>query len=121
MSTIRHTITPKIKYNYMKEMDLDVLLEKLQVVYASKSLPTKFRWELYQLMKENDTNIQDQINTFNQLVCQLLNADEKLLYEEKTLLFLASLPKSYKNIVQTLLIRREYYFSPSISGVAREC
>ena len=58
-------------------------------------------------MKEDDTSMQDYINTFNQLVCQLLNADEKLSDEEKALLFLAALPKSYKNIVQTLLLGRE--------------
>ena len=51
--------------------------------------------------------MQDHINTFNQLVCQLLNADEKLSDEEKALLLLASLPKSYKNIVQTLILGRE--------------
>ena len=36
-----------------------------------------------------------------------MNADEKLSDEEKVLLLLASLPKSYKNIVQTLLHGRE--------------
>ena len=51
--------------------------------------------------------MQDHINTFNQLECQLLNADEKLSNEAKALLLLASLPKSYKNIVQTLLLERE--------------
>ena len=78
-------------------------------MYASKSLTSKLclRWELYQLMKEDDTSMQDHINTFNQLVCQLLNANEKLSDEEKALLLLASLRKSYKNIVQTLLLGRE--------------
>ena len=37
----------------------------------------------------------------------MLNEDEKLLNEEKAQLVLASLPKSYINIVQTLLIGRE--------------
>ena len=91
------------------ETDPGVLLEKLQKVYALKSHTNKLclRGELYQLIKEDDTSIQDHINTFNQLVCQLLNVDEKLFDEEKALLFLASLPKSYKNIVQTLLLGRE--------------
>ena len=51
--------------------------------------------------------MQDYINTFNQLVFQLLNTDEKVSGEEKVLILLASLSKSYKNIVQTLLIGRE--------------
>ena len=50
---------------------------------------------------------QDHINKFNELVCQLLNADEKISDQEQALLVLASLPKSYRPIVQTLLIGRE--------------
>ena len=97
VSTIRLAIAPKIEYNYLMETDPGVLLEKLQKVYASKSLTKEFclRWELCQLIKEDDTSMQVHINTFNQLVCQLLNADAKLFDEDKALLLLASLPKSY--------------------------
>ena len=51
--------------------------------------------------------LQDHINKFNQLVCQLLNADEKISDQEQALLLLALLPKSYRLIVQTLLVGRE--------------
>ena len=66
VSTVRLSIAPEIKYHYMKETDLDELLEKLQLVYASKSLTNKIflRWELYQLIKDEDTTMQDHINTF---------------------------------------------------------
>ena len=47
-------------------------------------------------MKEDDTSMQDHINTFNQLAWQLLNADEKLFDEEKALLLLALLPKTIR-------------------------
>jgi len=109
VSSIRLAIALEIKYNYLDETDPGELLEKLQAVYASKSLTNKLclRWELYQLMKEEDTSMQDHINTFNQLVCQLLNADEKLSDMEKALLLLASLPKSYKSVVQALLLGRD--------------
>ena len=86
VSTIRLAIAPEIKHNYLMETDPGVLLEKLQKVYASKPLTNKLclRWELYLLMKEDDTSMQDHINMFNQLVCQLLNADEKLSDEAKS-------------------------------------
>jgi len=49
-------------------------------------------------------DLYDHIVSFNQLVCQLLNADDKTEDEEQTLLLLASLLKSYKSIVQTMLV-----------------
>lgn len=58
-------------------------------------------------MKEFDTRMQDHINTFDQIVYQLLNVDEKLLDEEEALLHLVSLPKGYRNIDQTFIIRKE--------------
>ena len=107
--TIQLVIAPEIKYHYLKE---SILVNCLRNVKPCKLLnPLEiiffFRWELYQLMKDEDTTIQDYINTFNKLVCQLLNADEKLTDEEQALLLLASLPKDYRNIVHTLLIGRD--------------
>ena len=95
-------IALELKYNYLKEIDPGELLEKLQTMYASKSLTNKLclRLKLYQLMKDEDTTMQDHNNTFNKLVCQLLNVDEKLTDEEQSLLLLASLPKDYRSIVQ---------------------
>ena len=50
-------------------------------------------------------DLHDHINKFNQLVSQLLNADDKLSGEEQALL-LVSLPRSFKALVQTLLVER---------------
>ena len=109
VSTIRLAIAPEIKCHYLKETDPGEMLEKLQMVYNFKSLTNKLclKWELYQLIKDEDTTMQDHINMSNKLVCQLLNANKKLTDEEQALLLLASLPKEYKNIVQTLLIGRD--------------
>ena len=49
-------------------------------------------------------DLHDYINKFNQLVSQLLNVDDKLSYEEQALLLLASLPRSFKALVQTLFV-----------------
>ena len=58
-------------------------------------------------MKDEDTTMQEHINKFNKLVCQIMNVDEKLTDEEQALLLLASLSKDYRNIVQTLLVGRD--------------
>ena len=49
-------------------------------------------------------------------MCALLNADKKLSDEEQTLLLLASLPKSYRSIIQTILTRREFITSDLIEN-----
>ena len=41
LSSISLSIAPEIKYNYWKETDPNVLLEKLQATYALKSLTNK--------------------------------------------------------------------------------
>ena len=38
--------------------------------------------ELYLLKMEEGCNLHDQINAFNPLVCQLLNADNKIEHED---------------------------------------
>lgn len=44
----------EIKNHNLKDTDPGELLEKLQTVYASKSLTNKLclRWEVYQIMKD---------------------------------------------------------------------
>jgi len=64
------------------------------------------KMELYKLKIEMEGDLHDHINKFNRLVSQLLNADDKLSDEEQALLLLASLPRSFKALVQTLLVGR---------------
>lgn len=62
--------------------------------------------ELYQLKMEIGGNLHDHFDAFNQLVCQLVNADDKISDKQQALLLLASLPRSYKPLVKTLLVRK---------------
>ena len=77
--------------------------------------------ELYQLKMEMEGDLHDHINKFNQLVSQLLNADDKLSDEEQTfLLLLASLPRSFKVLVQTLLVGRSTLNLDEVTVTLRE-
>jgi len=60
------------------------------------------------------------INSFNQVVCQLLNANDEIEDEEQPLLLLASLPKSYKPIVQTMLVGKTTMKMDEVTVVLRE-
>jgi len=51
-------------------------------------------------------DLHDHINKFNKLVSQLLHVDDKLSDEEQALLLLALLLRSFKALVQTLLVGR---------------
>lgn len=42
IGTIRLVVAPNIKCNYLKLVDLQELLEKLEIVYSSKSLTNKY-------------------------------------------------------------------------------
>ena len=76
--------------------------------------------ELYQLKMEMGGDLHDHINKFNQLVSQLLNADDKLYDEEQALLLLASLSRSFKALVQTLLVRRSTSKLDEVTVALRE-
>jgi len=76
--------------------------------------------ELYSSKMEEGDDHHDHINSFNQLVCQLLNADDKIDDEEQALLLLASLPKSYKPIVQTMLVGNTTLKIDDVTTILRE-
>ena len=103
---IQLALALKIKYNVLKETTPKALWMKLESIYALKSLTNQpcLKMELYLLKMEEGGNLHDPINAFNQLVCQLLNADDKIEDEEQLLLLLASLPKSYKLIEEIMLV-----------------
>jgi hypothetical protein len=52
-------------------------------------------------MKEG-TKINDQLNVFNTLICQLTNIEVKFKDEDKVVTLLFSLPKSWDHLVTTV-------------------
>ena len=84
VSTIRLALAPEIKFSVLKESTPKSLWEKLESIYASKSLTNRLclKMELYSLKMEEGGNLHDHINSFNQLVCQLMNAGDSIKDEE---------------------------------------
>ncbi|XP_020266985.1 uncharacterized protein LOC109842531 [Asparagus officinalis] len=76
--------------------------------------------ELYSLKMEEGTAIQDHINAFNQLVCQLMNIDEEIKEEEHELLLLSSLSKSYKSLVQSIIVGKQTLKFDNMTAMLRE-
>ncbi|GKV41366.1 hypothetical protein SLEP1_g48908 [Rubroshorea leprosula] len=105
-SQIWLALAPKVKYNVLLETTPIGMWRKLEEIYASKSLTNRLclKMELYQLKMVEGTNIHKNLFDFNMMVTQVVNAEDILEEEEKALLLLASLPKSYKSLVQSMLV-----------------
>ena len=90
VNTIRLALAPEIKHNVLKETTPKASREKFENIYTSKSLTNRLclKMELYQLNMEMGGDLHDHINKFNQLVSQLLNANDELSNEEQALLLL---------------------------------
>ena len=50
-------------------------------------------------------DVTDYINKFNKCLTQLLSVEVKIDEEDQTIILLKPLPKSYKTVVTTLLVR----------------
>ncbi|RZB65840.1 Retrovirus-related Pol polyprotein from transposon TNT 1-94 isoform B [Glycine soja] len=122
MSTIQLALAPEIKHNMLKETTPKALWEKLENIYASKSLTNHLclKMELYQLKLEMGGDLHDHINQLNHLVSQLLNANDKLSDEEQVLLLLLSLPISFKDLVLTMLVETSTLNLNEVTTTLRE-
>ncbi|VFQ87389.1 unnamed protein product [Cuscuta campestris] len=108
VSTIGLALSPQIKVTVLKETSSKKLWETLESKFASKTLTNRLmmRMDLYSLKMEEGGSVTDHINKFNELVSRLLNAAETIKDGEQGLLLLASLPKSFKPFVQSMIAGR---------------
>ena len=72
----------------------------------SKSLTNRLYMKkpLYELKMSEETNVRGHINNFNKCITQLLSAEVKIDEEDKAVILLAFLPKSYETFVTMLLV-----------------
>ncbi|GKV52054.1 hypothetical protein SLEP1_g58660 [Rubroshorea leprosula] len=100
-SQIWLTLALEVKCNVISETTPIGMWKKLEKIYASKYLTNWIclKMGLYQLKMAKGTNIDKHLFGFNMMVTQVVNAGDILEKEEKALLLLTSLPKSYKSLV----------------------
>ena len=104
-STIRLCLEKEIMYNVMRETSAVSLWEKLETLYMAKSLTSKLylKRQLYSFRMKEGVTINEHLCEFNKITIDLLNAGVIVNEEDKTLLFLCSLPPTYEHLVITLL------------------
>ena len=87
----------------------DILAKKLWEVLEEKYMKKCFENKLYMKKKlyrftfAPGMSMNDHVNSFNKILANLLNLDEKFKDEDKTLLFFNSLPDEYDHLTTNLL------------------
>ncbi|KAI0512123.1 hypothetical protein KFK09_012760 [Dendrobium nobile] len=82
---------------------------KLESIYMKKSLTNRLllKKQLYTLQMEENQALIKHLNDFNKLILDLRNVDVKIVKEDQGIILLSSLPKTYENIVDTMLYGKQ--------------
>ncbi|KAH9698402.1 Integrase catalytic domain-containing protein [Citrus sinensis] len=103
--TIRLCLAKYQKYSVMRETSAKKLWETLEEKYMEKSLENRLymKKKFYRFTYTPGMSMNDHVNSFNKILADLLNLDEKFEDKDKALLLLNSLPDEYDHLTTTLL------------------
>uniref|UniRef100_A0A2N9HBW1 Integrase catalytic domain-containing protein n=1 Tax=Fagus sylvatica TaxID=28930 RepID=A0A2N9HBW1_FAGSY len=109
VSTIRLLLADEVMYDVMEENSTAGIWLNLEKRYMSKSLTNKLhlKQNLYGLKMTEGADLRQHINTFKQIISDMLRIDIKFEDEDKAMMLLTSLPASYEHLVTTLLYGKE--------------
>ena len=81
--------------------------EKLQALFMRKSLANRLilKKKLYTLAMEEGEDVKKYLDTFNKVILDLKSLEVKVDEEDQAIILLSSLPKSYENVMDTMLYR----------------
>jgi transposase InsO family protein len=118
VSTIRLLLADEVMYDVMEENSTAGIWLNLEKRYMSKSLMNKLhlKQKLYGLKMIEGADLRQHINTFKQIISDMLRIDIKFEDEDKAMMLLTSLPTSYEHLVTTLLYGKETLELEEVSG-----
>jgi hypothetical protein len=118
VSTIRLLLAEEVMYDVMEENSTAGIWLNLEKRYMSKSLTNKLhlKQKLYGLKMTEGADLRQHINTFKQIISDMLRIDIKFEDEDKAMMLLTSLPASYEHLVTTLLYGKEILELEEVSG-----
>lgn len=107
-STIILCLGDKVLREVAKETSAAAVWAKLDSLYLKKSLANRLymKQRLYSYKFSDDKSILDQLDGFNTCLDDLENIGVVLDVEDKAIMLLNALPKSYENLRDTLLFGR---------------
>ena len=102
--TIRLSLADQVLYHVMDEESPSAIWTTLETQFLDKTAPNKLflKQELYGLKMQEGANLTEHVNAFNRVISDLARIEVKVEDEDRALLMLTSLPKSYKGLVVTL-------------------
>lgn len=88
----------------------------------SKSLTNRLylKKQLYELRMDEDGDVKDHINKFNMCITQLSNVEVNIDKEDRAIILLAFLSKSYESLVTTLLVGKTTLTMDEVSNALLE-
>ena len=107
--TIRLCLTKDQKYSIMREISAKKLWETLEEKCMKKNLENRLymKKKLYRFTYAPNMLMNDHVNSFNKILTDLLNLDEKFEDEDTILLLLNSFPEEYDHLTTTLLYGKD--------------
>ena len=104
VSTMRLCPANKLMYDVMDEVSIVAISFKLKSRYMSKSLTNKLnlKQKLYGLKMVECVDLAQHINTFNQLISDMLRINIKFNDEDDAMMLLTSVLASYEHLVTIL-------------------
>jgi hypothetical protein len=102
--TIRLSLSDQVLYHVIDVDSPNEIWAKLETQFLDKTAPNKLylKQELYGLKMQEGTDLTEHVNTFNRVISDLARIEVKVEDEDRAILMLTSLPKSYKGLVVTL-------------------
>uniref|UniRef100_A0A2N9EIR8 CCHC-type domain-containing protein n=1 Tax=Fagus sylvatica TaxID=28930 RepID=A0A2N9EIR8_FAGSY len=103
VSTIRLLLADEVMYDVMEENSTAGIWLNLEKRYMSKSLTNKLhlKQKLYGLKMTEGADLRQHINTFKQIISDMLRIDIKFEDEDKAMMLLTSLPTSYEHLAES--------------------
>lgn len=104
-STIILCLSDKVVREVAREKTAAGVWMKLESLYMTKSFTNRLfmKQKLYAYKITEDRSMEDQIDEFNKALDDLENLDVKLEDEDKAILLLNALPKSYDHLKDAML------------------
>jgi hypothetical protein len=108
-ATIRLCLSDQIMYHVMDETSPKKIWDKLDDQFMSKTLTRKLylKQKLYGLKMQEGSDLAEHVNVFNQVVADLMKVEVTIDDEDKAIILLCSLPRSYEHLVTTLTYGKE--------------